>query len=175
MSYNSLFGGLYAQDTWKPRANITLTYGVRYDVYRPPDANENSPFEYSRKFRTDENNIAPRLGVAVGLGKTVVRASGGIFYDPFQTDLYRSALSTMERPPSLRSARSHNCRSRRRSPPSSPVCRRASLRLSRTSRLSARISQACIPGMRTCRSAEKLPETWRSRPHICSREATACP
>jgi hypothetical protein len=32
------------------------------------------------------------LGVAVGLGKTVVRASGGIFYDPFQTDLYRRAL-----------------------------------------------------------------------------------
>ena len=36
MEYNSLFSGLYAQDTWKPRANITVTYGVRYDVYRPP-------------------------------------------------------------------------------------------------------------------------------------------
>ena len=92
MKYNSLFGGLYAQDTWKPLANITVTYGVRYDVYRPPNANENSPFEYSRKFRTDKNNIAPRIGVAVGHGKTVVRASGGVFYDPFQTDLYRRAL-----------------------------------------------------------------------------------
>ena len=50
------------------------------------------PFGYSRKFRTDKNNIAPRLGVAVGRGKTVIRASGGIFYDPFQTDLYRRAL-----------------------------------------------------------------------------------
>jgi hypothetical protein len=92
MEYNSLFSGLYAQATWKPLASITLTYGVRYDVYRPPNANENSPFEYSRRFRTDKNNIAPRLGVAVGLGKTVVRASGGVFYDPFQTDLYRRAL-----------------------------------------------------------------------------------
>jgi hypothetical protein len=92
MEYNSLFNGLYAQDTWKPRANITMTYGGRYDVYRPPNANENSPFEYSRRFRTDKNNVAPRLGVAVGLGRTVVRASGGIFYDPFQTDLYRRAL-----------------------------------------------------------------------------------
>jgi hypothetical protein len=92
MEYNSLFSGLYAQDTWKPRANITMTYGARYDVYRPPNANENSPFEYSRRFRTDKNNVAPRLGVAVGLGRTVVRASGGIFYDPFQTDLYRRAL-----------------------------------------------------------------------------------
>lgn len=92
IEYNSLFSGLYAQDTWKPRANITVTSGVRYDVYRPPNANESSPFEYSRGFRTDKNNIAPRLGVAVGLGKTVVRASGGVFYDPFQTDLYRRAL-----------------------------------------------------------------------------------
>jgi hypothetical protein len=90
--YNSLFGGVYAQDTWKPRANITMTYGVRYDVYNPPTANQNSPFQFSQQFRTDKNNFAPRLGVAVGLGKTVVRASGGIFYDPFQTDLYRRAL-----------------------------------------------------------------------------------
>jgi len=69
-----------------------VTYGVRYDVYRPPEANATSPFAYSQRFRTDKNNIAPRLGVAVGRGKTVVRVSGGIFYDPFQTDLYRRAL-----------------------------------------------------------------------------------
>ena len=92
IAYNSLFSGLYVQDTWKPRANMTVTYGVRYDAYRPPNANENSPFEYSRRFRTDKNNVAPRLGVAVGVGKTVVRASGGVFYDQFQTDLYRRAL-----------------------------------------------------------------------------------
>jgi hypothetical protein len=92
IGYNSLFGGLYAQDTWKPRANITVTYGVRYDVYRPPAADPTSPFPYSRQFRTDKNNVAPRLGMAVGRGKTVVRASAGIFFDPFQTDLYRLAL-----------------------------------------------------------------------------------
>jgi hypothetical protein len=92
MSYNSLFSGVYAQDTWRPRSNVTLTYGLRYDLYRPPSANENSPFEYSRRFRTDRNNFAPRLGIAVGFGRTVLRASGGVFYDPFQTDLYRRAL-----------------------------------------------------------------------------------
>jgi hypothetical protein len=92
MGYHSLFTGLYAQDTWKPRANITVTYGMRYDVYRPPEADASAPFEYSRKFRTDKNNLAPRLGVAVGHGKTVMRASAGIFHDPFQTDLYRRAL-----------------------------------------------------------------------------------
>ena len=90
--YNSLFSGVYGQDTWKPRANVTVTYGVRYDVYKPPTANDSSPFPYSRQFRTDKNNFAPRLGIAWGLGKTVVRASGGIFYDPFQTDLYRRTL-----------------------------------------------------------------------------------
>jgi hypothetical protein len=92
IKYNSLFTGLYAQDSWKPRSNVTLTYGLRYDVYRPPSANQNSPFVFSQKFRTDKNNFAPRLGIAVGFGKTVVRASGGIFYDPFQTDMYRRAL-----------------------------------------------------------------------------------
>jgi hypothetical protein len=92
MGYNSLFTGLYAQDICKPRANITVTYGMRYDVYRPPEADASAPFEYSRNFRTDKNNLAPRLGVAVGHGKTVMRASAGIFYDPFQTDLYRRAL-----------------------------------------------------------------------------------
>ena len=92
IKYNSLFSGLYAQDSWKPRSNVTLTYGLRYDVYRPPSANESSPFEFSRQFRTDKNNFAPRIGLAVGFGKTVVRASGGIFYDPFQTDMYRRSI-----------------------------------------------------------------------------------
>jgi hypothetical protein len=92
LSYNSLFTGLYAQDSWKPRANVTFTYGLRYDVYRPPAAKAGSPFAFSREFRTDKNNVAPRLGVAIGLGKTVLRASGGIFYDPFQTDTYRKAI-----------------------------------------------------------------------------------
>ena len=92
LSYNSLFTSLYGQDTWKPRSNVTIVYGVRYDLYRPPDANANSPFDFSKSFRSDKNNFGPRLGVAVGMGRTVLRASGGIFYDPFQTDTYRRAL-----------------------------------------------------------------------------------
>jgi hypothetical protein len=92
MDYDSLFSGFYGQDTWKPRANVTITYGLRYDVYVPPGAPSSAPFTFSRKFRTDKNNFAPRLGAAVGLGKWVVRASGGIFYDAFQTDQYRKAI-----------------------------------------------------------------------------------
>lgn len=92
ISYNSLFNSFYGQDSWKPRANITITYGMRYDVYRPPSANSASPFQYSKSFSTDKNNFAPRLGVAIGKGKTVLRASGGIFVDPFQTDMYRRSI-----------------------------------------------------------------------------------
>jgi hypothetical protein len=95
IDYRSLFTGVFAQDTWKLRRNATLTYGVRYDVYKVPDANSSSPFPYSQNFRTDKNNVAPRLGLAVGLGKeqkTVIRASTGIFFDPPQTDQYRKAI-----------------------------------------------------------------------------------
>jgi hypothetical protein len=93
--YNSLFAGGFAQDTWKARRDLTITYGIRYDVYRPPQANRSAPFAYSQAFHTDKNNFAPRLGIAWGLGqqqKTVLRASTGIFYDPLQTDQYRLAL-----------------------------------------------------------------------------------
>ncbi len=95
IDYNSLFAGFFAQDSWKPKRNLTVTYGVRYDVYRPPAANSSAPFAFSQNFRTDKNNFAPRLGVAWGLGaqqKTVLRASTGLFYDPPQTDQYRLAL-----------------------------------------------------------------------------------
>jgi hypothetical protein len=95
IGYNSMFAGAYLQDTWKPVRNATITYGVRYDIYVPPSAQSNAPFVYSRKFNTDGNNFAPRLGIAYGIGKdqkTVIRASGGLFYDPFQTDQYRRAL-----------------------------------------------------------------------------------
>lgn len=80
--YNSLFSSFFAQDTYKPKPNITLTYGLRYDIYRMPSANSKSPFGASQQFRTDRNNFAPRVGFSWGLGKSqkpVVRASAGIF------------------------------------------------------------------------------------------------
>jgi hypothetical protein len=95
IKYNSFFYGFYAQDSYKPRPNITLTYGLRYDVYSPPGANSASPLASSKSFRVDRNNFGPRLGLAWALGKdqkTVIRASAGMFYDPPQTDVYRRAL-----------------------------------------------------------------------------------
>ena len=77
------------------KPNLTVTYGLRYDLYLVPKANASSPYEGSRKFNVDKNNFGPRLGIAWGLGKsqkTVLRASGGIFYDAPQTDQYRRAI-----------------------------------------------------------------------------------
>ena len=96
LNYNSLFTNFFAQDSWKPVRNLTVTYGLRYDLYQMPSADKTSPFAFSQNFRTDKNNFGPRLGFAYGLGKdqkTVIRASSGIFYDAPQTDQYRRAIS----------------------------------------------------------------------------------
>ncbi|HEX7317702.1 MAG TPA: TonB-dependent receptor [Pyrinomonadaceae bacterium] len=68
--------GLFAQDQWRPRHDLTLNLGLRYDAQFLPGP-----------VRTDANNFAPRVGVAWSpdfLGrtrKTVVRAGYGIFFD----------------------------------------------------------------------------------------------
>jgi hypothetical protein len=68
--------GLFAQDEWRPRRDLTVNVGLRYDAQFLP-----------HPVRTDSNNFAPRVGVAYSpdfLGhdhKTVVRAGYGIFFD----------------------------------------------------------------------------------------------
>jgi hypothetical protein len=101
LTYDSLFTSAYVQDSWKVRPNLTLNYGVRYDIYRIPPADPASLVASSQKFNTDKNNFAPRIGLAYALGKdqkTVIRLNGGIFYDPPQTDVYRRALLNNGKP-----------------------------------------------------------------------------
>ncbi len=92
--YSSLFWGLYVQDTWQVTPALVVTYGLRYDRYQTPDPNPNAPLSLSRKFKTPNGDVAPRLGVAYRFNdKTVIRASGGIFYDAPATNLWFNALN----------------------------------------------------------------------------------
>ncbi|MEK6281265.1 MAG: TonB-dependent receptor [Acidobacteriota bacterium] len=62
---------LYGQDTWKPRPNLTFTYGLRYSI-------SDEPFYMP----LDKNDFQPRLGFSWDPfkdGKTVLRAGAGIF------------------------------------------------------------------------------------------------
>lgn len=66
--------GLYAEDDWKLRPNLTLSAGIRYETQNQINSNR---------------DFAPRLSVAWAVPRkggnpiTVVRAGYGIFYDRF--------------------------------------------------------------------------------------------
>ncbi|HYG79773.1 MAG TPA: TonB-dependent receptor, partial [Pyrinomonadaceae bacterium] len=75
--------GLFAQDEWRPRADLTLNLGLRYDAQFLPDP-----------INTDANNFAPRVGFAYSPGdrKTVVRASFGVYFDRIPLRAVSNAL-----------------------------------------------------------------------------------
>lgn len=98
-SFNNIPMGFFWQDSWRARPNLTLNYGVRYDVEIPPSfkaptglaATGYQFLGLQKGIQTDKNNIQPRIGVAwdpTGSGKTVVRASYGMFYDHPLLGLY---------------------------------------------------------------------------------------
>lgn len=65
--------GVFISDEWRARPNVTVNAGIRYDVQVLPSL-----------VHTDTNNVSPRIGVAWDPwrdGKTVVRASYGLFFD----------------------------------------------------------------------------------------------
>ncbi|MBZ5705947.1 MAG: TonB-dependent receptor [Acidobacteriia bacterium] len=91
-AFSNTIMGAFAQDSWRIRSNLTLNYGVRYDVeFTPTFSPLNSTAAFGQKFLgitqgipRDFNNVAPRIGLAWDPhndGKSVFRASYGLFYD----------------------------------------------------------------------------------------------
>ncbi len=92
----------YAQDEWKVLPNLTVNYGLRYEYYSPlhEDRNKDVVFNIAQGnilpgftgdwYKSSLKNLGPRLGITyapnTGTLKTVIRAGGGLFYGPGQTE-----------------------------------------------------------------------------------------
>ena len=96
---------LYIGDTWKIRPTVTLTPGLRWerdtgrtDSDLPPVESLNSAFPgFGNQVRQANSNFAPQLGFAwdpKGLGKTVIRAGVGLYYEnlPYNNVLHDRSL-----------------------------------------------------------------------------------
>ena len=76
--------GLYAEDDWKARPNLSISYGIRYET---------------QNHLADDHDFAPRVSLRYGVGKaggnpkTVLNAGFGIFYDRYQLP---NVMTTLE-------------------------------------------------------------------------------
>jgi hypothetical protein len=98
MHLRSNLTGLFVQDEWHPRPDVTVNLGVRYEYGTPPAdptdlleatdpaarliAASAAGAPANATVQGDRNNIAPRAGLAWSVRRsTVLRAGYGLFYD----------------------------------------------------------------------------------------------
>jgi hypothetical protein len=98
-SFRNMPLGLFWEDSFRARPNLTFNLGVRYEVEFPPKFAPPDPLGLAaynqlgvqKGIETDTNNIQPRIGFAWDPsknGKSVLRGSYGIFYDHPLLGLY---------------------------------------------------------------------------------------
>jgi hypothetical protein len=76
--------GFFAQDSWNILPNLTLNFGLRYDL-------ENNPAPVG----TDPKTVAPRFGFAFSPdNKTVIRGGYGIYFSPSDAQ-YANVAATL--------------------------------------------------------------------------------
>jgi outer membrane receptor protein involved in Fe transport len=95
LEYNTSQYGFFLQDDWRLSSDLKLLYGLRYDLYTPPDGVANAPLPTSAEFPQPKNNFAPRVGAVWTLGdrkRTVLRANTGLMYDQTLNAIYEQAL-----------------------------------------------------------------------------------
>jgi hypothetical protein len=88
----------FAEDSWKAKANLTISAGLRYDRQYgspfldtfTPNPNRPIPFQGDPHKRGDKNNFGPRIGFSwdpFRKSKDVIRGGYGMYYNFIETEL----------------------------------------------------------------------------------------